>query len=45
MELDDAKAHVRERLLKFLADEVPALEHALLPVIKELESIAEGPAS
>jgi hypothetical protein len=43
MELEDVKAHVRERLSKFFAEEIPVLESALLPVIEQLEAEAQAP--
>jgi hypothetical protein len=45
MELEEAEAHVRERLFKFFADEVPVLESALLPVIEELARDTQATAS
>jgi hypothetical protein len=44
MELEEAEDYVRERLAKFFADEVPAIEEALLSVIMELEAEHEAPA-
>ena len=45
MELEEAESYVRKRLAKFFADEVPAIEKALLSVIGELEAEAETPSS
>ena len=43
MELEEAEGYLRERLVKLFAEEIPALEQALLPVIEELEGEAETP--